>query len=871
MAAVPGARHHHRLDPPTSEGKRRKDNFSVLYLQHVLDTEGPVVERLRTTAGRERGIGDSTPHLTWSTRNALECKAFRVQLAESPTFADVRHDTGELLVSSVWVAWPGPPLVSRQRVYWRVQVLTESGWTPWAASVVEAGLFKPSDWVARPIGPAEDLGTDGPAPAPILSVGFTLPTEPVSARLYVTALGLVEATVNGAAVSEDLFAPGWSSYDHRLAYDTYDVTALLRPGDNMLAATLGDGWYRGGLLWGDRRHRSHYGDRVALLAQLEVLLSDGSTVVVASDEHWTATTGPVRSADLYDGCVVDLTVEPGPAGPVVVSDVDVLPRLYVREGPPVRRTEILPSLTPGPVHDFGQNLAGWVRLRVQGPGTITVRHAEILVDGELCTAPLRSAKATDSYTVPAGEHVLEPTFTFHGFRYCEVTTDLEVLSVEAVAVHSDLERTGWFACSDPSLMKLHENVVWGQRGNFLSVPTDCPQRDERLGWTGDAQVFSATASRLHDCRGFFTDWLGDLRIDQHESGEVPVVVPDVLSTDEAGIAGWGDAACVVPWAVAARSADPRVLRQALQSMQRWVDWIESQLIDGLWLSDRQLGDWLDPDGPPEHPWASKADRSLVANAVFVRSSRLLAEAFDACGQDGSRYDHLATLTAERAWARWGSEAITTQTGCALVLRCGLVPADEVANVAAALAGLVAANGGRIGTGFLGTPEVLYALSDHGQLGAAYQLLTTRDCPSWLYQVDQGATTMWERWDAILPDGSVHPGQLASSDGGMLSFNHYAYGAVAAWMHDVVAGLVVRELPYPELLIAPQPGGGVTWAESRLLTPRGEAAVRWDLEGGQLRIQATVPPGYIAWLVVPRGWSGPGGPVPAGTGTWLCTR
>jgi alpha-L-rhamnosidase len=814
------------------------------------------------------------PELTWTVEGAQRVDEYRVQTSHDQDFTELLVDTGPCAAGRAWVPWPGQPLVSRERVHWRVQVRTESGWSDWCAAVVEAALLDGADWVAELISPATDLGTSEPAPPPLLSTVFSLSGKAARARLYVTALGLVDARVNGRPVSEDVFAPGWSSYGSRLAYDTYDVTALLQPGDNELAALLGDGWYRGALVWGDRRHRCHYGDRVGLLAQLEVTLEDGSVVTVAtSDDGWTARVGPVRWADIYDGCEVDLTATPV-YGDVLVLDTDLRERLFVREGPPVRRTEVLPSRESWGdpvVHDFGQNLAGWVRLRVVGPGRVTVRHAEVVVDGELCTSPLRTARATDTYTVPPGEHVLEPVFTFHGFRYCEVTANLEVQSVEAIAVHSDLERTAGFACSDPDVTKLHENVVWGQRGNFLSVPTDCPQRDERLGWTGDAQVFAATASRLHDCRGFFVDWLGDLRVDQHDNGSVPVVVPDVLTTAESGIAGWGDAACVVPWQVALRSGSVEVLRSSLPSMRKWIDWVESQLDDGLWLSDAQLGDWLDPDGPPEHPWAAKADRKLVANATFVHSARLLARALELCGQDGSAYDALASRVAESAWRRWSDEAVTTQTGCALSLRFGLVPAAERAAVGAALADLVEANGGRIGTGFLGTPEVLYALSDADQLDAAYRLLMCHDCPSWLYQVDRGATTTWERWDAIRPDGSVHAGQMASSDGGMLSFNHYAYGAVAAWLHDVVAGLRVAELPAAELVIAPRPGGGLTWAEAWLQAPRGRASVRWDLDGDTLRVQAVVPTGYTARLDPPPGWNGPSGPVEVGASTWTFGR
>jgi alpha-L-rhamnosidase len=818
--------------------------------------------------------------LLWSVDGSEHVEHYRVQTATDEGFATLLSDTGPVSATGPWVPWPGTPLTSRERVYWRMQVCSESGWSEWCPGVVEAGLLEPTDWQAVPIGPAEDPGIDAEAPSPLLRTTFELAGPARAGRLYVTALGLVEASVNGRPVSDDVFAPGWSSYATRLAYDTYDVTGLLHPGDNELAGLLGDGWYRGGLGWGERRHRRHYGDRVALLAQLEVTLEDGARLVVATGpDGWTASTGAVRSADIYDGCAIDLTLpavggQAAGEGEVVVVEPKLSSRLFVREGPPVRRTEVRPSLTSWgdpEVHDFGQNLAGWVRLRVVGPGTVTVRHAEVVVDGQLCTSPLRTAKATDTYVVPSGEHVLEPQFTFHGFRYCEVSGDVEVLSVEAVAVHSDLHRTAGFSCSDADITKLHENVVWGQRSNFLSVPTDCPQRDERMGWTGDAQVFAATASRLHDSRGFFADWLGDLRADQHESGAVPMVVPDVLPPEEAGFAGWGDAACVVPWHVAVRSGDVDLLRTSLPSIQGWVDWVASQLEDGLWLRDRQLGDWLDPDAPPDQPWAAKADRKLVSNATVAHSAHLVSLAMEVCGQDGSRYAALARRVAEKAWERWGSEAVTTQTGCALALRFGLVPPSGRVAVGEALADLVLASGGRIGTGFLGTPEVLYALTDAGQLDAAYRLLMCRDCPSWLYQVDRGATTMWERWDAILPDGSVHGGQMANSDGGMLSFNHYAYGAVAAWLHDVVAGLRVRELPSAELVVGPQPGGGLTWAEAWLQTPRGRSSVRWDLDGDALHVQAVIPPGYDARLEVPPGWTGPAGPADPGASTWTFTR
>jgi alpha-L-rhamnosidase len=819
---------------------------------------------LRPTSGRRLGIGDAAPRLGWATQDVTDVQGYRVQVATDDAFADVLADVeGE--GSPAWVPWPAVPLTSRQRVHWRVRVRTDQGWTDWAADHLEAGLLEPADWSAQPITWTEDPGTTEPGPSPRFACSFALDEVPVSARLYVTALGVVEPTVNGAVVSEDVLAPGWSEYATRLSYDTYDVTSLLRQGENELAALLGDGWYRGSLLWNETRRRCHYGESLALLAQLEVVTSTGRVTVATGTEGWTVTDSEVRSADLYDGTAVDLTTTPS-VGTVEVLDVDVRDRLFVREGPPVRRTEVIQPVDRwDDVVDFGQNLAGWVRLRVRATQgqTLTVRHAEVLEGKELLTTPLRSAKATDTWVLSEGEHVLEPRFTFHGFRYAEVTTDVEVLSVEAVAVHSDLPRTATFTCSDPRLEQLHSNVVWGQRGNFLSVPTDCPQRDERLGWTGDAQVFAATAGLLHDSRGFFADWLADLAVAQQPDGRVPLVVPNVLGPDWSGIAGWSDAACVVPWEVAVRTGDLDVLRAALPTMRRWVDWVDRQRTEGLWVGAFQLGDWLDPDAPPGDPWKAKADGQLVANAVVTHSARLLARALEILGEDGSAYAALADDIAEKAWERWGTEAVATQTGCALFLRFGLVPDHERAATAQALADLVRANEGRISTGFLGTPEVLFALSDAGHVEAAYELLLCDECPSWLYAIAQGATTMWERWDAVRPDGTVNLGVKTGTDTGMLSFNHYAYGAVAAWMHEVLAGLAVRELPTPTITIAPRPGGGLTNASSTVMTLRGEARVSWEL-GDELVVTAEVPPGYAATFVPP---DGEPAEVTAGTTTW----
>ncbi len=502
--------------------------------------------------------------------------------------------------------------------------------------------------------------------------------------------------------------------------------------------------------------------------------------------------------------------------------------------------------------DFGQNLVGRLRITVSGQAgeEVVLRHAEILQDGELCTGPLRTAKATDTYVLRGGgAEAWEPRFTFHGFRYAEVTGP--VSGAVALVCHSDMERTGWFSCSDPLVERLHENAVWGMRGNFLDVPTDCPQRDERLGWTGDLQVFAPTASFLYDSSGFLNSWLADLAAEQEPDGAVPSVIPSVVHAPVA--AAWGDAAVIVPWTLYQRYGDLGVLEAQFSSMCAWVDHVESLAgEDLLWNSGFQYGDWLDPTAPPGRPEAAKTYPEIVATAYFARSADLVARTALLLGRTGEaeRYEALAT----RIRRAFRDEYITpsgrllsdSQTAYGLALRFGLLPGGEQRRHAAGrLADLLRGSGYRIATGFVGTPLVCDALAESGFLDSAYRLLLQKECPSWLYPVVQGATTIWERWDSLLPDGRVNPS-------GMTSFNHYAFGAVADWLHRTVAGLAPAEPGYRRLRITPRPGGGLTHASARLRTPYGLAACSWTLNGERLTVEATVPPNTSAEVNLPDG-------------------
>jgi alpha-L-rhamnosidase len=885
--------------------------------------EGLRVERLRAERRDEAlGVDGRSPRLSWVAATDAPGWApagHAVEVRDEVTGAVTsrgRVDSPE----SVLVAWPAAPLASRQRCSVRVRVWGEdgsaSGWSEPLA--VEAGLFEPGDWSARfvspaePAEPVEPAGPAGPDPAPappegrpgpLLRREWTVGGPVERARLYVTALGAYEVEVNGRTVGDHVLAPGWTSYDHRLRYEVHDVTGLVRPGANAIGAWLADGWYGGRLGWGGGRHV--YGDRLALLAQLEVTLADGTTEVLATDGGWRAAPGPILSSGLYDGEAHDARREaPGWSEPgfddaawggveVVERDRD-LSTLVARTGPPVRRTELVRpvAVTTSPsgrtVLDLGQNLVGRLRITVDGPAgtTVTLRHAEVLQDGELCTEPLRDAAATDRYTLRGGgPETWEPRFTFHGFRYAEVEgwpaggPPPGPDTVAAVVCHSDMERTGWFACSDERVTRLHENVVWGMRGNVLDVPTDCPQRDERLGWTGDINVFAPTASYLYDCDGFLASWLADLAADQAPDGVVPLVVPDALGVGFPA-AVWGDAAVVVPWVLHRRFGDVGVLRDQYASMRAWVDHVVGLAGENrLWDTGFQFADWLDPAAPEDKPQEGRTEPHLVATAAFAHSLDLLAEAGDLVGEgdDAARDRALAAEVREAFAAEYvapsGLLVSDSPTAYALALQYALLPGeDQRRRAGARLAKLVRRAGHRIATGFVGTPIVCDALCAAGEADAAYELLMQEECPSWLYAVGLGATTIWERWDGIRPDGSLNGTR-------MNSFNHYALGAVADWLHRTVAGLAPAAPGYRRLRIAPVPGGGLTWATARHLTPYGPAEAGWRTDGDELEVTALVPPGTRATVVLPRSdesdetdaSGGPDGPEPLDVGpgrhTW----
>jgi alpha-L-rhamnosidase len=813
--------------------------------------------------------------------------AYRIQVSHDADFRELIADSG-ICTGDVQVAVPAPggSFVSREVRFVRVSTRHGDRWSAWSDALrVEAGLLLAKDWIAEAITLPGDPGEHRPSPVPMLRRQFLISGDVRSARLHVSALGIHHTMVNGMPVSADVLGPGWTPYDKRLLADTYDVTELLQPGENVIASLVGDGWYRGRLGWAGHDKRAWYGTQVGLIAQLEVELADGSRSTVASDASWRASTGELLAADLYDGCTIDLRLaQPGWQQPGfddrAWSAAAIVPmsrgQLVPRTAPATRHVGVIrprrQDRDARVVLDGGQNISGWVRLRVRGRAgdLVEVRHAEVLEpDGGLHVRSLRTARATDTYTLAAdGEATIEPMFTFHGFQFAEVSTGALVLDAEFIAITSAWIDRGRFECSVPALNRLHENVVWSLRDNFVSVPTDCPQRDERLGWTGDAQVFAATACTMFWSEALWRSWLRDLELEQDHVLGVPSVVPNVVlrGAPEYGRAGWGDAATIVPWAVYESYGDVSVLAAQIDSMERWVRSLDARRRhDGLIGVEMQFGDWLDPTAPTERPWDAATNAEFVANAYLVHSARLLARAATLLRrEDLAAYaTRLADTVASITWERWAEHAVTTQTGCAIALELGIAPQAMRRQVAAALAALVHKAGGHVATGFLGTPLVLSALSSEDQFDAAYEMLLCRTYPSWLYQVEQGATTIWERWDAIRPDGSIHPGDmrtLPETVGGevyeshMLSFNHYAYGAVMDWVYRHVAGIApTPEAPgYRRILFSPVPTASIARATATIETAYGPASISWRVDGQFFDADVVVPPGATGQFRAPAG-------------------
>ena len=859
--------------------------LSLLVSSHVMPLRAQAfhVERLRTEYHENPiGLDVRSPRLSWrlhAERRGTMQGAYEIRVASDSAALGTASlwDSGKIASDeSTFRPYGGPALKSSTRYYWQVRVWNGSGdASPWSMpAFFETGLLNPADWQAKWITPDLPEDTARSNPSPMLRKEFAVQGRVVSARLYVTSVGLNTVELNGRPIGDHLFSPGWTSYDTRLQYESYDATALVQQGANVIGTTLGDGWYRGRL--GFNGKRNNYGTKLGLLAQLVVRYADGHTQVIGTDESWKSATGAIVMSDIYDGETYDARRERAGWSRAGYDDKDwhgvrplggIKASLIAPMGPPVRRTQELKPIkvfrTPAgeTVFDLGQNMVGWVRLRVNGAaGTVVkVRHAEVLDKaGNVYLENLRGAGATVQYTLKGGgEETYEPHFTYMGFRYVTVegypgtpTAD----AITGIVIHSDMEKTGGFESSNPLINQLQSNIVWGERGNFLDVPTDCPQRDERLGWTGDAQVFARTAAFNMDVSGFFAKWLGDVAADQKADGGIPKVIPDVVSrgsTDAGPSAGWADVSVIMPWTMYQVYGDTRVLERQYPSMRAWVEYMKTQAgASRLWTKGSHFGGWLAfATTRADYPGAT-TDKDLIATAYFAHSTDLVARSAAALGKTDDARAYRALF--EEVKAAFQREYVTasgrmtsnTQTAYVLALDFGLLTDKMRPDAARRLAEDVVQMR-HLTTGFLGTPALTRTLSTTGHLTEAYSLLLNENYPSWLYPVKHGATTIWERWDGQKPDGTFQ-------DRSMNSFNHYAYGAVGDWMYRVVAGLDMdpAQPGYRHLVIVPQPGGGFSFARASLATPYGDAASGWKLVGDTLQVSVRVPANSHATIHLP---------------------
>ena len=690
----------------------------------------------------------------------------------------------------------------------------------------------------------------------VFSRNFKVKKELVSASFEVTALGVYLARINGERVGDFILAPGWTSYKHRLQVDTYDVTDMIKE-NNVITLGVAPGW-KASTYFGMHSGDWQLGFReMAALCALTLKYADGETEIITSGGDWTCENGKTVYSTIYNGYVHDPAfVDISPSQAAVFSKDKKI--LLDRQGEKVVEQERLEPkeiiITPKgeTVLDFGQNMTGYVEFRIKGNKgeRAVISHAEVLdAEGNFYTDNLRSARAQAIFLCDGKEHVYKSEYNFFGFRYIRLenwSDEIKKENFTAIVVHSDMKRTGCFECSDERVNKLFSNIIWGQKGNFLDVPTDCPQRDERLGWTGDAQVFVKTASYNYDVERFFTKWLADLRADQTDWGTVPSVIPNVFSPDDNCSAAWADASTICPWQIYQTYANTDILKDSLESMKKYIEYIEEHSFDGIWSRSWHFGDWLNLDGSSPEDCSKGTEKSLIATAYYIYSSDILAKTMVICGEDDSevRAKRDASIAAfRREFMENGriKPEFATQTACVLAVYFGI--SDDVAETAKQLNELVT-ECGHLKTGFVGTPYLLHALSDNGYAETAYSLLLREEYPSWLFSVKMGATTIWEHWDSVREDGTM----WSTS---MNSFNHYAYGSVADWLYGDAAGIKLDEKRpgFEHVIFAPLTDSRLTYVKASIDSRKGLVKSEWKTENGKTVYTFTVPEGVDATVIL----------------------
>lgn len=804
------------------------------------------------------GFALGQPVLSWvlESETAKTQEACQIKVALDPDFRQIIHDSGKRQdIDSI--GYPLPiALKPRTRYYWQVKVWTDCGEVESQTAWFETAKMD-EPWQAKWITPAwEDKEIH-----PWLRKKFSL-TKPIKeARLYICGLGLYEAEINGQRVGEEYLTPYCSSYDNWIQYQAFDVTRHLLQGENAVGVMLGNGWYKGRFTY-RANAREIYGDRFALICELVVTYRDGTTEVVCSDQSWKVKPSHILASSIYDGEVQDAnSYLPGWSRPELddsgwdqVRLIDLgYGRLQERRSLPVRIKERIKPVevihTPNgeTVLDFGQNMVGWVSFNTNAPkgARILLQYGEALQGGCFSQENLRSAKAEFTYIADGKPAKVRPHFTFYGFRYVKVEGwegELSLDDFTGDVVYSDLEQIGAIETSNPLVNRLFLNALWGQKGNFLDVPTDCPQRDERMGWTGDAQMFSGTACFNMDCGAFFGKFLYDLALEQRNlGGKVPDFVP-TFGMKQNGSAAWSDAATVIPWNLYLHYGDKAVLERQLESMIAYVEHIKS-LDDGdrLWDSGFHYGDWLALDGKGEFSREGGTPTDLIATAYYAYSAGLVAKAARVLGKEdlAQEYEQLAEEVKKAFCDEFvtprGRMAVNTQTAHILPLFMDLVPDELRPRIIASLVELLKENNYYLKTGFVGTPYLCRVLSENGHNDIAYKLLLNEEFPSWLYAVKLGATTIWERWNSLLPDGRF--GEL-----GMNSLNHYCYGSIVEWMYRHMCGINPLEAApgFRRFKLAPQPSQRLEYAKASLDSAAGRIESGWQYMERGIRYSFAVP-------------------------------
>lgn len=852
---------------------------ATILLAYTINAQVKVQKLLTENLSNPIGMDVTAPRLSWQLvsdkRNTMQT-AYEVKVGTTANLSkekNLQWSSGKINSdSSVQVGYKGLPLQSGKKYFWQVRVWNNEGrpsaWSETASW--QMGLLDSGEWKAKWIESNLDKGGEH-RPAIHFRKEFSSSKKIQSATAFITAHGLYETMINGKRLGDFYLTPGWTSYNKRLQYQTYDVTDLLKQGNNAIGVTIGNGWYRGYLAWDG--NKNSWGSDLSLLLQLDITYSDGSKESVVSDGSWKSSTGSIVDAEIYNGEIIDSRKEKTGWSNVGFNDGDWSPVneknysksvLLATQNEPVKKHETFSPVkvftTPKGerVIDFGQNLVGWVMVKLNGRAgdTVKISHAEVLdKEGNFYIDNLRAAKAQAVYILKGGEENFEPHFTFFGFRYIKIegiSSEINPANFTAVAMYSNMQPTGTFACSNPLINQLQHNIQWGQRGNFLDVPTDCPQRDERLGWTGDAQAFSRTAAFNMNVNNFFAKWLQDVAADQLPNGSVPFVIPNVLGPNAGAATGWADVCTIIPWNMYLAYGDKRILERQYPSMKAWVDYMTKNSKNDLWNTGFHFGDWLfyrpfdDNDGR-----SAVTDKYLIAQSFWAYSTQLLINAANVLGKTSDADEYSSLL--KRIKDAYLKEYVTpngrlvsgTQTAYVLALNFDMLPESLRPEIAQRLADNIKDYGIQLTTGFLGTPYLCHVLTRFGYDDIAYKLLLRDKYPSWLYPVKMGATTIWERWDGIKPDGTFQTP-------GMNSFNHYAYGAIGDWMYRSVAGINLDEKApgYKKIIIKPHLTDSLSFAAASLQTYYGKVSSEWKRENANLLLNVEVPANTTATIFIP---------------------